>query len=351
MPQPTELPRWADQAATGDVVEPNETKKGAGWVVEQPPHNYFNWWMNLVYRWCGYVAGLTAEVLTWTARQTFSGGATVVDPPVNGTDAASKNYVDVNGGSQLLGSANTWTEDQTFTGGATVIDPPVHGTDPASKNYVDGLPARNNAFSGQNTFSATNVFTADQKFTGVSSGVAWQLDVDQNGNLVKRGGALLLGTWDASLVSLWQNGLERWVWNADGSLSAIGANAIHNLTDPTSAQDAATKNYVDASGRIRAWGLLTVGAQNPTNNPGMYYVSVQGFGIASAWGSGDNLTICVKLSTTPPANFIVLATVASGTGATFAVNQGRLGEDPNDLHLGTDQFYSTGLAFNVAIIY
>ncbi len=40
------------------------------------------------------VMALLARVSTWTARQTFTGGATVVDPPVNGTDPASKNYID-----------------------------------------------------------------------------------------------------------------------------------------------------------------------------------------------------------------------------------------------------------------
>jgi hypothetical protein len=49
---PSNVPRWADNG--GAIVEPSAGKKDVGWIgdpPDQPPAQYFNWWMNLAYLW------------------------------------------------------------------------------------------------------------------------------------------------------------------------------------------------------------------------------------------------------------------------------------------------------------
>jgi len=78
MAKPSTLPRWANLAAPGDLVDPPSGKKDSGWLTgEKPPHSYFNWWKNLVYLWTVYLDGLTGEALTWTAAHVFQAGVTM----------------------------------------------------------------------------------------------------------------------------------------------------------------------------------------------------------------------------------------------------------------------------------
>lgn len=71
--------RWATVTAGGpEVVEPDNTHKDNGWVsAEEPPHTFFNYWMNVVYLWLAYLDGLPAEAMTWTAAHIFQAGITV----------------------------------------------------------------------------------------------------------------------------------------------------------------------------------------------------------------------------------------------------------------------------------
>lgn len=69
--KPTSLPQWADDSSAARE-EPSPAKKGKGWeFAEKPPHEWFNWWMNNVYLWVGYVSQMDAADLPAT-----HGGAT-----------------------------------------------------------------------------------------------------------------------------------------------------------------------------------------------------------------------------------------------------------------------------------
>ncbi len=69
--KPTSLPVWATDSNAA-IAEPSVAKKGKGWeFAEKPPHEWFNWWMNNVYTWVGYVSELDASDLPAT-----HGGAT-----------------------------------------------------------------------------------------------------------------------------------------------------------------------------------------------------------------------------------------------------------------------------------
>lgn len=48
--KPTDLPEWASDQ--DNIEEPPAAKKKTGWVAgEKPPHQWFNWFFNLVYLW------------------------------------------------------------------------------------------------------------------------------------------------------------------------------------------------------------------------------------------------------------------------------------------------------------
>lgn len=53
--KPTDLPEWAT-GPTADVQEPPPGKKAGGWqLLEKPPHQWFNWFFNLVYSWLAFL--------------------------------------------------------------------------------------------------------------------------------------------------------------------------------------------------------------------------------------------------------------------------------------------------------
>lgn len=57
MAKPTETPRWADLAAAEDIAEPDDTAKDSGWKARiRPPHEWVNWWWNLVYEWITWLS-------------------------------------------------------------------------------------------------------------------------------------------------------------------------------------------------------------------------------------------------------------------------------------------------------
>jgi hypothetical protein len=60
LPKPIKKPEWATGAA--DIVEPGAAKKAIGWLVEKPPHQFWNWFWNLCYQWIAYFESKTDEL-------------------------------------------------------------------------------------------------------------------------------------------------------------------------------------------------------------------------------------------------------------------------------------------------
>jgi hypothetical protein len=54
MTAPVQIPTWATDGGAS-ITDPGATKQGIGWIVEIPPHEYFNWWQNLVGQWIVYL--------------------------------------------------------------------------------------------------------------------------------------------------------------------------------------------------------------------------------------------------------------------------------------------------------
>lgn len=59
--KPLVKPEWATGGGAA-VIEPGAVKKGLGWIVEKPPHQFFNWLHKLTYDWIFYFEEKTDEL-------------------------------------------------------------------------------------------------------------------------------------------------------------------------------------------------------------------------------------------------------------------------------------------------
>ena len=54
--RPSEKPDWIPDDATG-ISAPNGAKRAAGWLIEKPPLQYFNWFWNIISQWMDFFGG------------------------------------------------------------------------------------------------------------------------------------------------------------------------------------------------------------------------------------------------------------------------------------------------------
>lgn len=59
--KPTSLPEWASGPAA-EIQDPGAGKRAIGWIAEKPPHEWFNWLLNLIYQWCSWLNNFTKPV-------------------------------------------------------------------------------------------------------------------------------------------------------------------------------------------------------------------------------------------------------------------------------------------------
>lgn len=110
MPRPIEFPEWAD-GGSATIVEPSAAKKLLGWIVEKPPFEFFNWWMNLAYLWFVYLDGMA------TSNQNAITAETTRAEAAEGTNSTNiSNHIAATAAHGATGAVAGTGNSQTFTG-------------------------------------------------------------------------------------------------------------------------------------------------------------------------------------------------------------------------------------------
>jgi fibronectin-binding autotransporter adhesin len=274
----------------------------------------------------GFVVG--SETYAWeeVGSDSVVAGTGIVITPGTGADAG--NSVITNSGLINLGivaGLQNWTITQsansilTFASASAdeiVVDSPTPGT------VRIGLP---DDVTIGNNLTITNDLTVSNDAT-----VTGDLTVSGGGSFATLGvtGATSIGGLLTASSGLSVTGATLSA-NANTAID-LGANRVTNIADPTAAQDAATKAYVDSA---TVGGLIYQGAYNPvTNTPDIdrsvvvKTVSISSMGsgggpftgianTVATTGTGQGLTLNVELN---QAGNVTSATVANG-GTGYAV--------------------------------
>ena len=268
----------------------------------------------------GFVVG--SETYAWEevgSDSVVAGTGIVITP---GTGAEAGNSVITNSGLIDLGivaGSQNWTITQsanstlTFASASAneiVINSPTAGT------VRIGLPSD---VTISNNLTVSNDATVAGDLTVSGGGSFATLGVTGATNI----GGLLTASSGLSVTGATLSA------NANTAID-LGANRVTNIADPTAAQDAATKAYVDAA---TVGGLIYQGAYNPvTNTPDIdrsvvvKTVSIYGMGsgggpftgvvdTVTTTGTGQGLTLNIQLN---QAGNVTSATVANG-GTGYAV--------------------------------
>lgn len=170
MPKPVTLPIWATTAGPSDLTEPLLAEKQAGWPVGyEPPSQWFNWWMLLVYNWVVWLDAFESTAHTWTALQQFSLGISAYGADVNFLTGDTGKTVYVLGAANFFFCEGTaeftgpTTTDVLVVGGSAQFDLDSTFTGPAQFNGTAGF-ADAATFGGPAEFTATVAVNTTSEF-------------------------------------------------------------------------------------------------------------------------------------------------------------------------------------------
>jgi hypothetical protein len=192
-----------------------------------------------------------------------AGTVTGLSAPVNGTDAATKTYVDTADALKLNLSGGTMSGAIAMgTNKITGLDTPTNTADAATKGYVDTAVA-NLIDTAPGTLDTLNELAAalgdDPNFAATTAAsIATKVSLagdTMTGDLVMGSNKVTSSATPATDDTLTRKGyVDTQVATrlplAGGTMSgaiAMGTNKITGMGDPTSNQDAATKAYVDTA--------------------------------------------------------------------------------------------------------
>lgn len=182
---PSSKLRWGTAPLVpSDLTEPDNTHKNQGWQeAEEPPHSFFNYWMNVVYLWIAYLDGLPAEAMTWTAAHIFNSTVTINDTLV-------------------VNSIMRVDDSQAEFMGPVIMDSGLSLTGGAS---LDSLTVSGNELvTGDLTVHGVLAGTNDTGYLHISTDVAIDGDIYPN-----------RGLFEATVTQ--QIGVEAWNQHGDGA--------------------------------------------------------------------------------------------------------------------------------------
>ena len=197
---------------------------------------------------------------------------------------------------------------ETIDGSATLVLQPsesatifCNGTTWFTSGYYDVLSSADNTFTGTNTFEGETVFQDVIDVTNVNA------ETSAGGDLRTSGGTSCLAWGAGGSANL----------TAGGNLSMATTHKIVNCADPSSAQDVATKAYVESTVSDAAPAGLVPVALGRVNQSTTSTVSlVKDIGIASASVNGGNagdFTVTLD-NAMSDSNYLVMLSVGGQTG-------------------------------------
>jgi hypothetical protein len=210
-------------------------------------------------------------------------GGTINNSPIGATTPSTGAFTTINGSSLSLTGAADLGTNQIHN----VVDP-IAAQDGATKNYVDNsvgaisLAGDVTGAPGANSLSTTSATTGDNVIAAANMGTTTVNASRIAQNLTVNGGTVNNSPIGATTPS---TGAFTTINGSSLSLTGaadLGTNQIHNVVNPTAAQDAATKNYVDNS-----VGAITL-AGDVTGTPGSNTIN-------ASTSTGNNIIGAVNL--------------------------------------------------------
>ena len=104
--KPTTKPEWASGVSAA-IVEPGGAKKALGWIVEKPPHQFFNWLQYWTNQWIDYFEDKTDELQTELDQEESDRAAAVAAEAATRSAADTTLQNNINSEATTRGNADT----------------------------------------------------------------------------------------------------------------------------------------------------------------------------------------------------------------------------------------------------
>jgi hypothetical protein len=277
----------------------------------------------------GPIAGAVTGNVTGNTAGVHTGGV-VGDVTGNITSTGSSSFTNLTINGSLDMNAGT-------SGTVTGLSAPVQGTDAATKTYVDAEVAAivDSAPGTLNTLNELAAALGDDADYATTTTAAIATKLPKAGGTMT--GAIAMGTnkvtglgtptagTDAAHKTYVDTGDALKLTKAGDTMSgvlAMGANKVTGVADPTTAQDAATKNYVDTTfgSNVQAAASASAAATSATNSGNSATASANSATASanSATASANSATAAAS-SATDAANAATAALPKSGGAMTGAI--------------------------------
>jgi hypothetical protein len=277
----------------------------------------------------GPIAGAVTGNVTGNTAGVHTGGV-VGNVTGNITSTGSSSFTDLTINGSLNMNAGT-------SGTVTGLSNPVQGTDAATKTYVDAEVAAivDSAPGALNTLNELAAALGDDANYAATTTAAIATKLPKAGGTMT--GAIAMGTskvtglgtptagTDAAHKTYVDTGDALKLTKAGDTMSgvlAMGANKVTGVADPTTAQDVATKNYVDTTfgSNVQAANSASAAATSATNSGNSATASANSATASanSATASANSATAAAS-SATDAANAATAALPKSGGAMTGAI--------------------------------
>lgn len=239
------LPVWA---TTGAILTPIPAKQATGWVAgEEPPCEYMNWIQNLAYLWDVYFNAKTENISPLNLRSastvSWNGSVLTFGSNLQIVFRSDSNPAQINqftAGTLTLadGDVVVVNRDKSSASPVTLATHAYPGLTPGTYAIIPESSLTNANIENELILFRRNGSNLEIPNEGLiyATGTTWTIGaVNNNHSLLNN---LLVDTHTQYILV---NGTRAFTGN-----QSMGGFRLTNLLDPSAAQDAATKAYVDS---------------------------------------------------------------------------------------------------------